>query len=215
MATQEILQSLVLKYPRRVRPIYKLPDPYCPGGIEDVKAIYLGCDPSNRHSQSLPFAFAHESGLPIFNSFIKSHEAQLRQLELRWEDVYAQNLCKNYFDTETSGNTKLWEQIANEYWIENLKEELEIFKPCVPVLMTAGVIYTVLLNPGQPIGKPADFYNGTVPIPIEPKNNKLNRPLIPMYRHWAYKLSLDQWSDYRNKIIKIIDDCWRKTWRKP
>jgi hypothetical protein len=73
--------------------------------------------------------------------------------------------------------------------------------------MTAGIIYMALLNPGQRIRKPVDFYSGTVPIPIEPKHSKLNRPLIPMYRHWAYKLSLDKWSDCGDNIKKIIDDC--------
>jgi len=204
MEDKGIIKQLIANYGVQIVDVEKLPEAYCPGGKEHTKAIYLGCDPSNRHSTELPYAFAHESGLKIFNSFIQAHQEQLSQIRLTWADVYTQNLCRNYFTEETANNSKLWKQVANEFWIDQLKEELSVFDSSIPVLLTSGILYEVLLNPDLDPIKPIDFYSCKASVLIPAKDNKLNRPLIPMYRHYKYSLKLEEWKNYKEAIIEVL-----------
>ncbi|MDP2722542.1 MAG: hypothetical protein Q8O72_07290 [Bacteroidales bacterium] len=200
MNDEATVLELMKKYGERILPVYSLPKAYCPGGTANVKGIYLGCDPSNSHSESLPFVFAHESGLKVFSSFLKAHTEQLKQIGLGWEEVYTQNLCRNYFKNETSKNP-IWAQVANEFWIKILKEELSQFDYKIPVLLTSAYLYHVLVTGKK--HKPIEYYQNTQPIPIPSELNKLNRPLIPLYRNRRkidYHLSNPAWESYRNKI---------------
>lgn len=163
-----------------------------------VRAIYLGCDPSNKHCKALPYAFALESKVPIFNKFIQDHTKNLAAIGLNWETVHAQNLCQNYFKDETSKNQILWKQVA-AWWIPKLKEELEQFESDVAVLLTSGYLYDVLVK-GEKY-KPIEYYECRRQIPIPSKDNHLERPLIPVYRHFVYHLSRDRWKPYREAIM--------------
>ena len=178
---KEIIAELLALYPTGIKVTDTFPEAYCPGGISNVKAIYLGCDPSNQHSSTLPYAFAHESKLKIFNSFLKSHTEQLTQIGLGWDKVYTQNLCRNYFEKETSKNP-IWKEVAEAFWIERLKTELAVFDANIPVLLTAQVLLEVLGKDGYEKKAAADFYEGKEAIPIPAISNKLNRDLIPLYR---------------------------------
>lgn len=204
MTDKEIIRDLIARYGDQIIPINVLPKAYCPRGISNVKAIYLGCDPSNVHSTELPYAFAHESGLNVFNSFLESHCEQLKQVGLGWDSVYTQNLCRNYFKEET-GNNKLWKTIATDFWIEKLKEELLPFKHNIPVLLTSAYLYNVLVSGKK--HKPKEYYLCEQPIPISPENNKLERPLIPFYRNRRkidYHLTNQKWQSYKNRIVEIL-----------
>jgi hypothetical protein len=206
MTDKEIVSQLITKYGSYILPVEILPKEYCPGEISQVRAIYLGCDPSNVHSTELPYVFALESGLKVFNSFIKSHKEQLELIGLDWNCVYSQNLCRNYFNMETSNNS-VWKIIAKEFWIDSLKVELSQFEDNIPVLLTSNFIYDVLMLEKK--YKPMEYYECKQPIPIQPHYNKLGRPLIPLYRNRMridYHLTNPAWASYRNQIVKILNN---------
>jgi hypothetical protein len=179
------------------------PKAYC-HDLNNVKAILLGCDPSNNHNKHLPYVFALESGDKKFNSFLKSWESSLEAIDLRFEMVYIQNLCRNYFEHETSQN-KIWKEVA-ELWIPELKKELAVLDPEIPILLTSELLYEVLLkNPDEKV-RAIDFYEMNMPIPIKSADNKLGRPLIPFYRHYKYQIDKVEWKPYRKRVQMIIDD---------
>ncbi|RLD12058.1 hypothetical protein DRI50_09480 [candidate division KSB1 bacterium] len=209
MQEKEIIKKLVELYPNHVLPIEKLPRAYCPGGASHVKAIYLGCDPSNVHSTELPYVFAHECNLNIFNAFIKAHTEQLQHIGLDWHSVYAQNFCQNYFKKETSKNP-IWKKAAQEFWIDHLVDELEQFDNSVPVLLTSQYLLQVLGTDGYENIPAKEFYECIQSIPIPADKNKLNRALIPVYRGRnpnlgvSYHLKNDKWKMYRESIKGFI-----------
>ena len=65
-------------------------------------------------------------------------------INLSFDSVYVQNLCRNYFEHEASKN-KIWKEVA-ELWIPDLKKELEIFDLSTLVLLSAQVLLEVLIN---------------------------------------------------------------------
>ncbi len=178
------------------------PRSYC-ANPSSVKAIYLGCDPSNKGEKRFCYAFALPDGDEYgFGRFVSGHEASLKSIGLTWNKVYAQNLCQNYFTKETSENLKNWKRAA-ELWIPILKEELRTFSGEIPVLLTAEELYRILLKPGENPTKAKDFYNGKAPVPISPELNRLGRPLIPFYRHRNYQLS--KWLAYATLVSKLVN----------
>lgn len=201
MTSRELVKMLYEKYPEDALPIYNLPKPYYKD-IKSVKAILLGCDPSNMYCRSLPYAFAIESSHKIFNSLIAALKRNLKEIELNLDVVYVQNLCQNYFVKETGKNLDLWYKSANEYWIEYLKDELSVFNNNIPMLLTSEYLYNVLINDSEIRYKPIDFYKCKADIPIPPEKNKLNRPIIPFYRHLKYNLK--NWEEYKTQIINNI-----------
>ena len=210
MNETDIVVRLIEAFGEKILPVYEIPKAYYPGGILNVKAIYLGCDPSNKHSTNLPYVFAHESGLKIFNAFINAHTEQLRQIRLSWNAVYTQNLCRNYFADETAKNL-IWEKVASEFWVEMLREELAQFDPKIPVLLTSQSLLKVLGTGGYENTLAPEFYECHELIPIPASNSKLNRDLIPVYRgkspryDVSYQLKNERWINYKNSIIALID----------
>lgn len=209
MNEKNIIENLRYRYGEQILPVYELPEHYCIGNLAEIKAIYLGCDPSNRHSTTLPFAFAHKCNLPVFNSFIEAHTLQLKQIGLSWENVYAQNLCRNYFKEETSKN-KIWKKVAEEFWIPELVKELEKFDPKTPVLLTSQLLLEVLGKNGYEKLPAPEFYECKTAIPIPAHYNKLGRNLIPLYRgkslryEVTYHLVNEKWNEYRESVINYI-----------
>ena len=200
---------LTLKYGEAVLAYTPYPKPWNPG-VEKVKAIYLGCDPSNRSQDRFEYAFALEGTNPRYRAFLKSHENNLAAVNLGWDKVYVQNLCQNYFREETSKNLKLWRQVAREFWIPRLKEELSIFGQNIPVLLTSQYLLEVLAFDGYEKIPAFDFYNCDQPIPVPASKNHLERPLIPFYRgrnprlRESYHLSNDRWGRYRERIKEAL-----------
>lgn len=181
------------------------PEPYCEDKSK-VKAIYLGCDPSNKHCRKLDHVFALPNGdPPIFRRMVTRLGENLRQVGLSWENVFVQNLCRNYFELETATNTLLWNAVAAR-WIPILRDELNQFKSDIPVLLSAEVLYRILLNEGVKPNKAMEFYTcregAMIPLPADA--NQLGRPLIPFYRHWHYDLMKKEWSRYRSAVVKCV-----------
>lgn len=208
MTQQEIVKQLQDQLGNKILSTIPFPEPYCENP-DKIKAIYLGCDPSNKYTHKLPFAFALKSGEPIFKSFISFHTNNLKEVGLTWDDLYVQNLCRNYFYADTSQNLETWKK-ATLFWIPRLKDELSCFDPDIPVLLTSQYLYEVLVNGEWQHYIAPDFYTCQVPIPIPPENNALERPLIPFYRgkspryNVSYHLKNPPWNLYKTRIRNIL-----------
>lgn len=114
--------------------INEFPKPYYKS-INNIKAIVLGADPSNPQKRKFDYVFGLEQGeqSPYFRSILKN----LKVVGLNLENIYVQNLCCNYFNKVTDEND-LFIEIANSYWLPNLKSELDgLFPPNIPVFITA------------------------------------------------------------------------------
>ena len=206
MKDKEILHDLQTKFGENILDASPFPKAYCPGGIENVKAIYLGCDPSNKHSTKLRCAFAHESDLPVFKQFINKHSKQVENIGLSWDTVYTQNLCRNYFAKETTNNISLWKKAAKDYWIDKLVEELNSLFPLnIPVLMSSQHLLEVLGINGFEKIKAPEFYECKRSLAIPADSNKLGRDLIPLYRgknpnfNISYSLENKEWKNYKKQ----------------
>ena len=204
MSSTEIIHQLRKEYGEEVLNITELPQAYCENE-ENVQAIYLGCDPSNKHFVEFEYVFSLCRKAEKFKGFVTSHENSLKQIGLDWSKVYVQNLCQNYFKKETSKNLKIWKKAANNYWIDFLRNELnEKFDSKIPVFLTSEYLLKVLANDEWKKIKAIDFYQSNVGIPIPAEGNKLSRPLIPMYRHPKYYLKKPEWNGYKQSIKEYI-----------
>ncbi len=210
MNASELLQVLKEKFGDQIDDRFYLPKAFWLGEKEMVKAVYLGCDPTNTNKNiRFDFAFSHGCMDKGFVTFRKKHLKQLEAIGLSWKTVYTQNLCRNYFKTETSKN-KIWKQAA-EMWIDVFREELdELFSTDIPVLLTSQLLLDVLLKEEKRPDKydALKFYDLTTPIPVPAVENKLERPLIPVYRGvnglTRVSYQLNNFPDYIQKIREIL-----------
>jgi hypothetical protein len=201
-AQQEILAQLREAEITNVDSYTPFPMPfYC--DLSKVKAIYLGCDPSNtKYNQRFDYVFALPSGDDYgFRQFVRSHHSNLDEVGLSWETVYVQNLYQNYFTKETSKNYEDWKR-ATKIWIEHLRTELAIFSESVPVLLTSELLYKVLVREPEFHRKVSEFYKAPRNAPITSVRNALGRPLIPVYRH--YKYALAKWPKYAKRVRALV-----------
>ena len=139
MTEQEILDKLIASYPDLVHGEYPFPGPF--RGKDRIKAIILGADPTHIVDgipQQINMVFGlDKQKSPYWNGIARNID-QIGGLSV--EDIYVQNVCRNYFKLETSKN-KFWVEIAREYWIDFLKDELDkMFHHEVPILMTTEFI---------------------------------------------------------------------------
>jgi len=97
-----------------------------------------------------------------------------------------------------------YNQPWRRYWIDELKKELEIFKPFIPVLLTSQYLLEVLAFDGYEKLAAPDFYECKETIPIPANKNKIERGLIPFYRGkspWynvSYHLKNERWKAYKD-----------------
>lgn len=183
-----------------------------PDEINKPKAILLGCDPTNTY-YNFRFRYVFSLGTNVDlegrniegfqKRFLPKWNNSLKSIKLSFENVYTQNICRNYFKKETRNNP-VWDETAI-YWIPYLYEELKKIDKQVPVLMSSERIYKVLMNNEETIHYAKDFYKNPDLIPIAPNINKLKRPLIPFYRHKDYSILLDKWNLYRQRITDILN----------
>lgn len=168
--------------------------------INKVKAVVLGADPSN-NNEELEYVFGLEEKED--SKYFRMTLGNLKEVGLKLEQLYVQNLCKNYFKYETTENDK-WSEIA-ELWVPCLRKELDsLFDKSIPVFITAGKIRDVLC---YDVKKGKDYKSNYEKAEfIMPEENKLGRIIIPLYRHWNYKLSEFEWKDYRDKIYYTFND---------
>lgn len=179
---------------------FPVPSPFCINK-KSVKAIVLGCDPSNRSENNEVVKLFTVFGIGTgdhryFRDILKN----LKEVGLNFENIYVQNVIPYYMDKETSEN-KLWNDVA-EIVLPDLITELDSFdsKRKIPVLMTSEVIYKFLLTDKKEYRKPKDLYNIKDYLPIKKEENKLGRKLFPLYRHYHYSLVTDRFKNYKNLL---------------
>lgn len=181
---------------------YELPKPYFQD-IKKVKAIVLGADPSDIKGNKFEYVFNLEK---CNSKYFKMSLSNLHEIGLGLEDIYVQNLCKNYFNVITSRNTK-YKKIAN-YWSHIMKEELDLkFDSDIPVFITAGKVKDALCCDLSKVKK--DYkWNYEKAEFIYPNENKLGRILLPLYRtrNNYYSLKKPVWNVYKEKIKELIKE---------
>lgn len=189
-----LCRYLQQRYNRLYRHADILPLPYC-ADARKARAIVLGTDPSNPKGVFVERVFGLENpDSPYFRTIFEN----LKQIGLSTQDVYVQNLCKNYFRIVASANP-YWAQIA-VLWRGRLKEELDgLFDRRIPVLITSKDLVPVLAVDLPPI-RPSDLYRKHVAI--APTENYLGRTIIPFFRHWFY--SLEKWGEYREWVKSMM-----------
>lgn len=169
------------------------PKPYYQD-LRKVKAIILGADPSTGGKIQFEYVFGIDSK---DNRYFASIERNLAVIGLARKDIYVQNMIQDYLIDETSKN-KDWEKIA-ESWVPTLLKELDAFDPNrkIPVLVTAERIFNFLMD--SKIYSAKEIYKGDIPL-SNFETNKLNRQLIPFYRHFYYSLKKEEWANYSQTI---------------
>ena len=190
MKEEETLNRLLDDFPGLVHPRHPFPEPYIGSG--EIKAIILGADPTrmvNGNPQQFNMVFELDNARSPYWRGIGKNIGLLDDLTM--DNVYVQNLCRNYFMMETSQNES-WTNIARNYWISVLNEELDSeFPPTIPVLMTTQfILQACLIN--KPMHKARDIYNDS--LSYSWKDNLFGRQVLALYRHHAY--SLDKWPAY-------------------
>lgn len=159
--------------------------------VANPRAFVLGCDPTAYYTDAdgkrYPLVFKHvfDLGGPDLRYFSAINN-NLLELGLDYEtDIYVQNMVVDYQPDETTKN-KNWNNEALKS-IEQRKKEFDDVDPTgrVPVFLTAERLYKVLMNAGEPLLPAKELYKQeSVMIPAD--KNKLDRPLIALYRHPRY-----------------------------
>lgn len=178
----------------------KQPQPFCFNPTK-IKAFVLGCDPTNFSDKGKPVELTYAFGIGQDFRYFSDILSNLQLLNLHLEDLYIQNLVTEYLDEET-GKNKNWEVAANKHLVVR-KTEFDTINPTdqIPVLLSAERLYHFLLKEGEKKWKPSELYALNTEIPIPSDANKLGRPLIPLYRHFRYKL--EKWPEFLENV-KII-----------
>ncbi len=174
-------------------------------GLNNVKAIILGADPSTPDKKVLKHVFGLENPKsPYFEPILKN----LSHIDLSLDNIYVKNLCPNYF-TDVTDNNDLYLEIAKEYWLPILRDELNLlFKPEIPVLVTAWKPFIVVAPDAK------KYKNCKSRIYTEVKifnQNLLGRPVIALFRggrrkgnNGYYDLSIPEFSAYVTAVKNLI-----------
>lgn len=171
----------------------KWPKAYCGSG--NIRAIVLGADPSNPSKKRFEYAFGLEDQNSPYFSLIKGN---LNVLGLRLDEVYVQNVCRNYFTGTTFDlPRKTWLKAAS-HWVSYLKQELDSqFGLEIPILVTTEIIFEALAPDIHSKRTPSVGYYRDCTF-IEAEQNRLGRKLIPLFRHYRYKL--ENWEGYADIV---------------
>lgn len=198
MSERDIFNKLKELYPDLIADKYPFPAPFM--GSRPVKAIILGADPTHVVDgipKTLHVVFGLDTAKSPYWSSMKNNLKCLSNLSM--DEVYVQNVCRNYFSVETSQN-KAWTTIAQEYWCGLLKTELDdLFSSKVPVLATTSFILDAITSPKNKL-KAEDLYTHCRSIPAE--ENLLSREIIAFFRHPKY--ALQNWDSYRDFLDRRL-----------
>lgn len=198
MKELDILNRLKNDFVDLVHPMYPFPAPYIGSG--EIKAIILGADPTrivNNSPQPFRMVFELDNEMSPYWRGIGKNIELLDSLSM--DNVYVQNLCRNYFTKETAKNQH-WVRIAREYWIKHLNDELDSrFSPTIPILITTEFILHACLVKAKKV-KARDIYSECLSFPWN--DNLFGRELLALYRHPAY--SLQRWNEYSRFLSKRI-----------
>ncbi len=194
--------SEIKKYPKLVNSInfdmFSLPKPY--HGKNKTKAILLGADPTNNGIKTdkglkvLETVFALNSKYEDY--FFRPQKYNLSQLDISKDDLFIQNLCRNYFVDQTSKN-KQWKVVA-QLWLKYLKEELENFDKEIPVVCSAEKILKVLIP--KDISADIFYKNPNEYLPLW--SDTIERYIYPLYRCPRYYLSVQP--VYKNFLLSKL-----------
>jgi hypothetical protein len=195
MEPNRVIDRLVSKYESLIWTKYQVPSAYT--GEGKIKAIILGADPThivnNRPIQIKSVFEINDQKSPYWRGINRNMQCVN---DLTKSNVFVQNVCRNYFTRETSKNNK-WLEIAREYWIPFLREDLKsMFSENIPILMTTEFILNAALIDNKKRIDAFSIYSECKSIPKE--QNLFNRELFAFYRHPNY--SLIKWEEYRNFI---------------
>lgn len=197
----DIIKELISRYNNEqeiVADISNFPRPYIG---KEIKAIILGADPTHI-IQGAPnpihavFGLNEASSSPYWRNISKNIE----ECNLSLNNLYVQNICQNYFTKETSKHKKTWQQVAREFWIPLLREELSLIDPKIPVLITTEFILSAVLISKKDFVKAKDIYSNHIYFAKE--KNQLGRDIYALYRHHAY--SLPKWGEYTLFLVNKI-----------
>lgn len=193
---QEICDHIERNYPTYIKKTATLPKAYV--GNDSIRVIILGADPT------FPTKICeYDHVLDLNNSdspFKKGIELNLNELGLNLQNVYVQNLVRNFFNIETIMNP-VWKDCA-PLWMDLLKRELDHeFDRNIPILATSWKTIQVITGTtisdnltGQSI------YNDN--RIINENENFFGRKLIAFFHNKIYNLS--NWPDYKSAIKKIL-----------
>jgi len=198
----ELFNKLLIEFPNWIYNKYPFPSPY--NGKDKIKVIILGADPTQiidgipKHFETV-FDLDNWDKSPFWN-MIRLNINLIPNLAK--ENIYVQNVCRNYFRQETTKNKK-WNTIAREYWIPFLKLELDkLYSSKIPILMTTEfILQASLINTKRKINA-ENIYRNQLTIPQE--ENLFSRELLAFYRHPKY--SLKNWPSYTEFISKRIEN---------
>lgn len=198
MTEKQVFNQLKADYPGLVHDRYPFPKPY--KGSQEVKAIILGADPTrmvNRQPQVFNTVFELDNEKSPYFRSIKRNIDLIEGISM--EEVFVQNLCRNYFTRETSQN-KDWVAIARRYWASFLVDELnDMFPASIPVLITTEFILKACLKVGKADNAKRIY---TDCISISGSDNLLGREMIACYRHHRYTLA--NWMQYRQFVSNKV-----------
>lgn len=175
------------------------PSPYY-NKSNNLKAFVLGCDPTAKDKFDKQKEFEFVFGIKKDKRYFAGINANLMSLGLDQECTYIQNLITMPQDKET-GKNPTWKEEALKY-IQPSKAEFDKIDPSgkLPVFLTSKLLYDVLLNDDEVNYTGQELYKLKTTIPIPPGNNKLNRPLIPLFRHPVYAINDPKQEEYRKHL---------------
>jgi len=181
----------------------KAPKPFC-FNKSKVRAFILGADPTNfskdKKRVELHFVFGIGQNPNYFRVILQN----LNEVGLHLEDLYIQNLLPEYQEAETGGNKKFNNKAsANAMTIAKEFDSIDPSKK-VPVFVTAEAVYKAVLKKDTKKFRAEELYNLKTEIPVPPDRNKLNRPIIPLFRHNKYRYS--NWPLFKEQVMNSLID---------
>jgi hypothetical protein len=201
MDPKTIISSLAQEYTGIVSDEFDIPKAY--KGQDQIKAIVLGADPTHIVDEKpIEMKVVFDLDDPENSPYWRGINMNLKHIGLTLDNLYVQNVCRNYFTCETTQNKK-WEEIARKYWIPYLKQELDNgFDKRIPILMTTQFILWAALEDNTKRIKAANIYEEYISIPEE--DNLFKRKLYALYRHPSYSLKRPKWGSYVKFLNKEI-----------
>lgn len=195
MTNKELIDQLRSKFGDEILDISELPNSY---KGENIKAILLGADSTNNGLKGeglikLQTVF----GIGEYDIFFRSQLANIRAVGLNQNNLFVQNVCRNYFKNETSKN-KIWSDVSVN-WLPILKNELDSIdlERKLPVFATSEVILKVLVDN---LPKASTIYSDCISF----FPSKLERKVFAFYRHPRYSLSSERNGKYKKFLIKKL-----------
>lgn len=175
----------------------KIPNPYC-ADLKNIRAFVLGCDPTGFDKNGNRIEFETVFGIGKDARYFAGIRSNLDRLGIKMDLIYVQNLITEYQEKESAKN-KEWLAIAEPFILAR-HAEFDLVDPSrtLPVFLTSELLYKALLGNSEKLYSPGGLYHLQTTIPIPAADNKLLRPLIPLYRHGAY--SLKKHPDYVQRI---------------